>query len=441
MVNPQYLGSVAARALVYFSARPTSNTQPSNNQLVSTQPSSSNGTNLGTQILAADKGTYSQNTASAVTALQGWYNKDTGLWKTTGWWNAANCLQVLMDFTLYDRAQSDSLGLRGVASNTFTQAQQNTAMARKVMQVDTGMVVSAYEPLLNGMAKRGKEFQKLAKRQGFGGFINDFYDDEGWWALAWIRSYDNYKDPGHLDIAENIFEDMRLGGDNTCGGGIWWSKQRNYKNAIANQLYLAVAASLSNRAGTKKSSSYYRDIAVKQWAWLKGSGMINKDNLFNDGLTIHPNGSCTNNGMQTWTYNQGVVLGGLVELSTQTGDKTLIDDAYRIATAAVTKMTTSAGILKESCEPGNCGGDGPQFKGVLARNIRQLVLAADSHASRAMLRDFLLRNADSVWAKDRNPANNQLGIVWSGPYNAGKEPSADTQSSAMDVLVAAMAVA
>ena len=39
--------------------------------------------------------------------------------------------------------------------------------------------------------------------------------------------------------------------------------------------------------------------------------MINENLLVNDGLDPR---TCTNNGAETWTYNQGVVLGGLVAL-------------------------------------------------------------------------------------------------------------------------------
>lgn len=185
-----------------------------------------------------------------------------------------------------------------------------------------------------------------------------------------------------------------------------------------------MAASLANRVPAKKD--YYTGIAQTQWNWFKQSGMINDQNLINDGLTE----DCKNNGMQTWTYNQGVVLGGLVELSKATGDASLLDEANTIATAAITHLAKD-GVLFEGCEP-NCGADGSQFKGVFMRNLRYLQHARPSEP----IRSFILANADAIWANDRSAAN-ELGITWNGPYvNA----TAGTHSSAMDVIIGAMAV-
>jgi predicted alpha-1,6-mannanase (GH76 family) len=59
--------------------------------------------------------------------------------------------------------------------------------------------------------------------------------------------------------------------------------------------------------------------------------MINEQHLVNDGLQTQ-SGSCDSNHGTTWTYNQGVVLGGLAELFRATGDRGYLhaqaDSAY-----------------------------------------------------------------------------------------------------------------
>ncbi|KAI0387805.1 glycoside hydrolase family 76 protein [Hypomontagnella monticulosa] len=365
----------------------------------------------------ADQATYASHTVDATKTLQTWYNRNTGLWDTTGWWNSANCLTMLADFAIIDPAASDSLNIPEIIQNTYDQAQKTTVQATKVLS-PAGLPVSSYV--------RVSKRSELDKR-GFDNFLNDYYDDEGWWALAMIHSYDvgvrGIGDQQYLQAAVDIFEDMKKGAS-TCGG-IYWSKVTPYTNAIANELYLSVAASLANRIPSRKD--YFLDTAKTQWNWFKNSGMINGDNLINDGLTD----DCKNNGMQTWTYNQGVILGGLVELSTATGDRSLLTQAQTIASAAITKLSKD-GILFEGCEP-NCGSDGSQFKGIFMRNLHYLQKAAPMDA----IKNFLLNNADTIWAKNRNDQN-QLGGAWLGPFS---NATAGTQSSAMDVLVAAAAVA
>lgn len=312
----------------------------------------------GDSTAVSSTANYSKWSISAIQALQTWYDEEEGLWLSTGWWNAANCLTVLGDFYAADAEGAESLELESLFTNTFQQAQQTVKAVRKrFITTHNGLriVESRYE-----LVSIPDTRNQLVER-GYSGFINDYYDDEGWWALAWIRAYDVTGYAPYLAMAESIFKDMQGGLANaTCGGGIWWNKDRTQKNAIANELYLSVAASLANRASTDADA--YLAIAEGQWAWFQKSGMINKGNLINDGLTIKANGTCVNNGEETWSYNQGVILGGLVELYKATGNSTLLSKAVAIAEAAITALSTD-GILHDSCE-NNCGADGSQFKGL-----------------------------------------------------------------------------
>ena len=161
---------------------------------------------------------------------------------------------------------------------------------------------------------------------------------------------------------------MANGWDSTCGGGIWWSKDRNYKNAIANELSLSVAAHLAARTSDPVNRAQYLAWAHKEWDWFANSGMINSQHLINGRLDL---AICKNNQKTTWTYNQDVILGGLTELNRVAPDPALSAMAQSIATAAISPLTDSRGILHDTCEP-KCGEDGVQFKGIFVRNLMAL---------------------------------------------------------------------
>ena len=249
--------------------------------------------------------------------------------------------------------------------------------------------------------------------------------------MAFINAYDLNKQREYLATAAGIFEDMRKAWTTPCGG-IWWDRNQTYVNAIANELFLSVAAHLANRDLHKKS--YYVHWAEKEWSWFQGSGLINARNTINDGLD---NKTCNSNRGTVWSYNQGVLLGGLVELELATDKgRGYVARARSIASAAISQLTRN-GILHEPCENaaqgGNsCGADGPQFKGIFVRNLRKLHAYSPDEKYKA----FIKANAHSIWNRDRK--GSELGLIWSDfrqPVNASM------QSSALDALVAAVAVA
>jgi predicted alpha-1,6-mannanase (GH76 family) len=156
--------------------------------------------------------------------------------------------------------------------------------------------------------------------------------------------------------------------------------------------------------------------------------MIGPAGLVNDGLTA----ACENNQGITWTYNQGVILGGLAALHELTGDQGYLRQGEVIADAALRHLTGERGILAEPCEPSGCDGDQTQFKGIFIRHLHQFFQRSGKPAYRACI----LANADSVLASAANPAG-QFGLRWAGPFD---EADASRQSSALEVLIAAAAV-
>jgi hypothetical protein len=131
----------------------------------------------------------------------------------------------------------------------------------------------------------------------------------------------------YLVQADTIFKAMASPKDNVCGGGIYWQNNKEgpdgnppYKNSIANELFLAVAAGLYVRLTTGPAgpnTQSYLDQANDTWNWFQQSGLINRSNhLVNDSFAKTNTGwSCTNDeSTDVWTYTQGVILGWLCEL-------------------------------------------------------------------------------------------------------------------------------
>lgn len=135
--------------------------------------------------------------------------------------------------------------------------------------------------------------------------------------------------------------------------------------------------------------------------------------------------------MSRWSYNQGVVLGGLVELNKATPNATLLESANTIAQAAIEVLADSNMIIHDSCEPSSCAPDATQFKGIFIRNLHMLQKVSPNNIYKQVIDSC----AKSIWANDRN-SQNQLGTDWAGPFQEPADMS--THSSAMDALVAAV---
>nr|POE94333.1 hypothetical protein CFP56_16573 [Quercus suber] len=339
-------------------------------------------------VSAAARGDYINYAVSAANVLNAqWYNSSNGLWENM-WWNSANMVTSLADFSAaYGAAKTHSLSIAG-STGTFTKA----------------MVYNDQS------------------------YLNNYYDDEGWWALAWIRMYDVSGNAQYLETAEFIFADLLTGNGATCGGH-WWSKDKISNSLIADSLYLAAAAALANRVPDKKS--YYQGLAQAQADWFLRTAPFTSNNTLMDGFDVDH--GCKAEG-SVFTYNQGAAIGALVEMYKLTNNAAYVDTATKIAHGTLATMVDGNGILTEF-NNAFVATDGAQFKGVFVRNLVALHQAKPD----AAYVTFIQKNADSIWAHARD-GYGKIGYAWQGPWNAGSGSSAAAHSSALDCLIAAVAV-
>jgi predicted alpha-1,6-mannanase (GH76 family) len=367
---------------------------------------------------------------------------------TNRWWDSANALTAVID---YMAVTGDRAYLEPVVENTFAKAP------------------GTRRPVYRRPVSGAWPFLRLGHYQGF---INGFYDDEGWWALAWIAAYDLTGDEKYLAAAGDIFQDMAAGWDDFWGGGIYWGKcdgspdragaaavphgwTGGYKNAIANELFITVAASLGLRyrrrdpAGSDQAG--YLPWAIRGWTWFSsaspgGIAMINEANLINDSPDMQ---GVNNDTESVWSYNQGVILSGLSDLAELAGDETYLGWAEKIADAFIANPCSASsrpsrsgvidGILHEhnDCRPDGSAldtvpsVDSTLFKGIFVRNLARLYVKT----RKAAYRQFILANAASALAHANE--RYQFGCNWAAPVDVADFVR---QTSGLDLVNAALLV-
>ena len=214
--------------------------------------------------------------------------------------------------------------------------------------------------------------------------------------------------------------------DGVCGGGVWWSTARTYKNAITNSLYLQVNAALHNRI---PGDTVYLQRARRGWTWFRGTGMINGSNLVNDGhQPVH----------LPQQRPAGVVLqpgrarsAALAELYRATGDAGLLTTARRPGRRLhrpAPRSTPAASCATRAS---------PATAAATARRSRAPTCAGSARSTRcwptARTAPTCAGRPTPRTPRDRN-ALDTYGLRWAGPLDT---TDAARQHSALDLMNAA----
>ncbi|ROV99288.1 hypothetical protein VSDG_03940 [Cytospora chrysosperma] len=307
---------------------------------------------------------------------------------------------------------------------------------------------------------------------------NEAYDDILWVVLGWLETiqfidlhtslnfqgavdapgfakwHGNIWTPAFAHRARIFWNLARSGWDwELCGGGMTWNPRLEpYKNAITNELFISASASMYlyfpgdwNRApffnevdnddpdhfARSSGNDVFRphdpvflDFAQAGYQWLADSGMMNDRGLYTDGFHVsgyndphNANKKCDVRNEQVYTYNQGVILTGQINLWKITGNYTYVKDGHRLIRNVIkatgwdlkhqrpmehgipqesdetnvydkpwegTKLPPwhglgRAGVVEEACDSkGECSQDSQTFKGIFFHHLTTFCTASVS---------------------------------------------------------------
>ncbi|KAK0242072.1 glycoside hydrolase family 76 protein [Armillaria nabsnona] len=245
-------------------------------------------------------------------------------------------------------------------------------------------------------------------------FTGGYIDDAGWcildlWAMADYKTFRSENGvEEYLISAGQLYDKMSENWDDTCGGGVWWTTDHGYKNAITNELFLTISAQGYLRFGNET----YLENAKKTWAWLEASGMRNSEGLYNDGLDDF----CVNNGeADRFVTPQGVLASGLGALWKATGNRTLLKEAEITLDATIKDMTVN-GVLKESCDSvietdDPCDIDQQTFKGIWTKHLQYYLIFTNEKEKIAKYGSFLGVQSHAV-IKYATNATDDISNLW-----------------------------
>ncbi|HET8878281.1 MAG TPA: glycoside hydrolase family 76 protein [Arthrobacter sp.] len=279
--------------------------------------------------------------------------------------------------------------------------------------------------------------------------VNNYYDDMAWLALATLRlerlAEDSRKSAGrrrNARVLKSLTLQFDAGSTDDLGGGTFWSKKRDFKNTPAT----APVALHYARTGQNAKAQPLLD-------WLDARLLDPEQGLYRDGLRVVPEGEPVLEDA-IYTYNQGPVLGALLEL----GGAANLARAEALVAAVHQHLTVEAPLLgrRVAVVRAEGTGDGGLFSGIL---VRYLALAAVderlSAEARAAAAALVTDTAEAFWEGRRlvganEPlARNGARLVFSArpelparrTYAAGAAVELSTQLQAWMVLEAAASIA
>jgi predicted alpha-1,6-mannanase (GH76 family) len=237
-----------------------------------------------------------------------------------------------------------------------------------------------------------------------GSFLNRYYDDMEWNALALLRAYQATGDEKWIRAAGEVWEDIKTGWNDHAGGGIMWEKEdRTGKNSCSNGPAAILAARLFRLLHQPADLEW----AKKIFSWQRNTLFDTATGAVWDNVK-EKEGNLTINKKWIFTYNQGTFLGAATELFDLTGDSLYLFDAIKAADYTLRSLVTPDGLLRDE---GNR--DGGLFKGIFVRYLARLTRHhAIPPAIKKRYAEFLFKNANTLWNEGTDKKSLLCGPSW-----------------------------
>lgn len=184
-----------------------------------------------------------------------------------------------------------------------------------------------------------------------------YIDDYLWYILMWLDAHRWQSDSRYLHEAADTFDLMNKWGTDKCGGGMNWMYPDHdpRKNAIttleAVQAAAQLGVALKGHAPLRAHENRVR--AMQLWRFFEDVQLLGADGLVHDNVTGTAHGSyyccssavapkCEVRDTITWTYNQGMLLGAVVDMHALTNNVTYLHIGAKVLDAVVHTLTTTA---------------------------------------------------------------------------------------------------
>lgn len=256
-------------------------------------------------------------------------------------------------------------------------------------------------------------------------YINSFYDDMEWLAIAALRAYEATGDTAYRNVANLLWTDIKTGQHMDHGGAIQWNKSSPQSlHACSNGPAVIFAARLY------RISNNAADLATAQsiYTWLKNTLVDPASGAVWDAYNTGTGAI----GTSVYSYNIGTFIGAAVELYKITGDTSYRADALKSAEYVMNNRLTN-GILFTN----EGSGDGGLFKGIYVRYLTLLARECNlSATARSRYNNLISNNAHVLRSKGFNRSTMMASPNWT-TTPAGNTDYSTELSAAMLIEAAA----